>query len=143
MSQDLEHVRLLSIFHYVMAGIGALFACFPVFHLVFGLVLLFAPGALEHGPKGNPEIPRFIGLFFAGFAAAMILAGWTVAFCVFLAGRFLAGHSHYTFCLVVAGVLCIMVPFGTVLGVFTIIVLMRPSVKTLFQQQADQPLGGP
>ena len=27
----------------------------------------------------------------------------------------------------------IMMPFGTILGVFTIIVLVRPSVKLLFQ----------
>ena len=31
MNEDLEHLRLLSIFHYVVAGIGALFACLPVF----------------------------------------------------------------------------------------------------------------
>jgi hypothetical protein len=33
---------------------------------------------------------------------------------------------------VMAGVECIFAPFGTVLGVFTIIVLMRESVKQLF-----------
>jgi len=31
-----------------------------------------------------------------------------------------------------AGVECMFMPFGTVLGVFTIIVLMRPSVKEIF-----------
>jgi len=36
------------------------------------------------------------------------------------------------FCLVMAGVECIFTPFGTVLGVLTIIVLVRPSVKELF-----------
>jgi hypothetical protein len=36
------------------------------------------------------------------------------------------------YCLVVAGIECIFMPFGTVLGVFTIIVLMRPSVRNLF-----------
>jgi hypothetical protein len=36
------------------------------------------------------------------------------------------------FCLVMAGIQCIFMPFGTVLGVFTIIVLMRNSVKEAF-----------
>ena len=54
MNQDLEHLRLLSIFHYVVAGITAFFACFPVFHLVFGLVMLLAPGTLEDGPMNLP-----------------------------------------------------------------------------------------
>ena len=31
-----------------------------------------------------------------------------------------------------AGIECMFTPFGTVLGVFTIIVLMRPEVKTMF-----------
>ena len=88
MNEDLEHLRLLSIFHYVVAGIGALFACFPVFHLVFGLMLAIAgppsPGVMEHGTRGNPEIPQFIGVMMAGIAGVMILAGWTLALCVFL-----------------------------------------------------------
>jgi hypothetical protein len=35
-----------------------------------------------------------------------------------------------------AGVMCIFMPFGTVLGVFTLIVLLRPSVKPLFEGRA-------
>jgi hypothetical protein len=30
---------------------------------------------------------------------------------------------------------CIFIPFGTVLGAFTILVLMRPSVKEMFDPQ--------
>jgi hypothetical protein len=36
------------------------------------------------------------------------------------------------FCLVMAGIACIFMPFGTALGVLTIIVLMRDSVRELF-----------
>ena len=143
MNQDLEHLRLLSIFHYVVAGIGAFFSCFPVFHLAFGLVMLFAPGILEHGPKENPEGLRLVGLVFVGFAAAFMLTGWTISFCVYLAGRFLGRRQYYMFCLVMAGILCVMVPFGTVLGVFTIIVLVRPSVMALFEHEAGGPQSNP
>lgn len=139
MNQDLEHLRLLAIFHYVVAGIGALFSCFPVFHLAFGLVMLFAPELLEHGPHNNPPGLRFVGLFMTGIASTIILLGWTMSFCVFLAGRYLNQHRHYMFCMVIAGILCLFVPFGTALGVFSIIVLIRPSVKTLFDQQTVDP----
>ena len=37
-----------------------------------------------------------------------------------------------------AGIECIFMPFGTVLGVFTIIVLMRPSMKELFDPGDDK-----
>ena len=52
------------------------------------------------------------------------------------AGRSLQQRTRYLYCLVMAGVECIFMPFGTVLGVFTIIVLMRDSVKPLFGRPA-------
>jgi len=66
------------------------------------------------------------------FSVVAILVG--LAFCILLilSGRYLRRHVNYTFCLVMAGVACIFMPFGTVLGVFTILVLVRPSVKTAF-----------
>jgi hypothetical protein len=129
MNQDEEHLRLLSIFHYVCAGMAALFACFPVFHLVLGLVLLFKPESF--GP-GNNQPPAFVGLFFIMFASIIILFGWVFAACVAYAGHCLGQRKHYTFCLVMAGVACLFMPFGTVLGIFSIIVLVRPQVKALF-----------
>jgi len=130
MSQDEEHVRLLAMFHYIFAGIVALFACFPVFHLAFGLVLALKPEMF--GPmKDQP--PAFIGWLFVIFASFFILAGWTFAAVVAWAGRCLQKRRHHLFCLIMAGVACMCVPFGTVLGVFTIIVLVRPSVKELFR----------
>jgi hypothetical protein len=130
MNNDEEHLKLLSIFHYVVAGIGALCACFPVFHLAFGIVMIVAPQTFAS--KGDAP-PAFIGWLITTFAAAFIIVGWIVAVCIFLAGRFLAQRRHYQYCLVMAGIECIFMPFGTVLGVFTIMVLMRPPVKELFK----------
>lgn len=135
MYQDIEHLRLLAIFHYLMAGIGALFSCFPMLHLAIGLAMLFAPESFEHSRHNNPQNLQFVGLLFTGIAAVLILIGWAISFCVFLAGQYLSQHRHYLFCLIIAGILCLFAPFGTVLGVFTIIVLVRPSVKPLFDAQ--------
>ena len=85
------------------------------------------------GP-GQPE-SVFVGSLFIIFASVFILAGWAFAVVVLVEGKFLARRTRYTYCLVVAGVECIFMPFGTVLGVFTIIVLSRPSVKALFGQK--------
>jgi hypothetical protein len=38
-----------------------------------------------------------------------------------------------------AGIECVFMPFGTVLGVFTLVVLTRPSVKPLFEDQRTAP----
>ncbi len=127
MKQDLEHLRLLSIFHYVVAGLTALFSLIPVIHLLVGLGMVF--GQFEGSDPGIETM----GLFFSCFAGTFILIGLSFAACIVLAGRYLTQKTHYTFCLVIAGCLCIMMPFGTVLGVFTIIVLMRESVKEMFE----------
>jgi len=37
MNQDLEHLRLLSIFHYIVAAITALLSSFPLIHVTIGL----------------------------------------------------------------------------------------------------------
>jgi hypothetical protein len=129
MNQDEEHLRLLSLFHYVCAGVAALFACFPIIHLVLGLVLLLSPQSF--GPSRN-QPPAFIGLFFVLFASVIILLGWTFAGFLAYAGKCLAQRKNYTFCLVMGGIACMFMPFGTVLGIFTIIVLVRPTVKALF-----------
>ncbi len=128
--QDAEHLGLLSIFHYVVAGLMALWASFPIIHLVVGSFLVF--GKWGEGSKGGPS-PALIGSFFILFAGAWICMGWALAICTFIAGRRLARRQSYTFCLVIAGLMAVTcMPFGTVLGVFTIIVLMRPSVKQAF-----------
>ena len=128
MNADDEHLRLLSIFHYVIAGLGALFSTFPVIHLVLGILMV--TGKLGEG-KSPP--PPELGWLFIAIAVAIILFGWTASACLAYAGRCLARRTKYTFCFVIAALVCVICsPFGTVLGVLTIIVLLRPTVKTAF-----------
>ena len=53
MNQDLEHLRLLSLFHYMCAGLAALFACIPIIHLIMGL-MMSVKALFEAGPKTPP-----------------------------------------------------------------------------------------
>jgi hypothetical protein len=127
---DDEHLRLLSIFHYVVAGITAVIGCFPLIHIAFGLFMIFAPEQLQDG-KGNAP-PDWFGLVFVVVGCVIIAMFWSLAACIAIAGCFLAKRQHYMFCLVVAAIECMFGPFGTVLGVFTIVVLVRDSVKRSF-----------
>jgi len=138
MTQDEDHLRLLSIFHYVVGGLAALFALFPILHMLFGLFLILAPD--KFGNKGDAP-PAFFGWFLIAFAACFMFAGWTFATLVILTGRFLARRKYYTFCIVMAAVECLFMPFGTVLAVFTLVVLLRESVKRMFQ--ANKVMVGP
>ena len=130
-NRNAEHLNVLAVFHYVAAGLIALTACIPIIHLVIGVVMLVAPQAIDrgHGP------PTWVGLLFIAIAGLVIALGWLLAIAVLFAGRCLAKRRSYMYCLVVAGVLCVLVPLGTVLGVFSIVVLLRPDVKSLFEPQ--------
>ena len=128
LTQDKEHLRLLAVFHFVVAGLAFLFALFPILHLLVGIAIV--SGAFD-GPAGE-EVPTFFGWFFVLFAGGWILFGVAFALAIAFAGRALQARRRYTFCLVMAGISCIFMPFGTVLGVFTIVVLMRDSVKRMF-----------
>jgi len=81
---------------------------------------------------GKDAPPKFFAWFFILFPSLFIITGWALAGCMVAAGRKLKRRASRTFCLVVAGIECLLMPFGTVLGVFTIIVLMKDSVKQLF-----------
>jgi hypothetical protein len=131
MNQDTEHLRLLSIFHYVVAGLAALFSFFPLLYTTIGAIFIFAA---RHGtPKPGEELPpEFLGWIFVGVGSFLFLLGIAMAICILMAGRCLSRRRCYSFALVIACIECLFIPFGTILGVFTIIALSRESVKELF-----------
>ena len=132
MKEDIDQIKILAIFHYVVAGVAGLFACFPIFHLMIGISMLTGGFFSEGTPTDMPFPFPLFGLMFTLIPAAIILFGWAFAICLAISGYFLTKHQRWLFCMVMAGISCMFTPFGTVLGVFTIIVLMRPSVKELF-----------
>jgi hypothetical protein len=98
---------------------------------VLGLMMLMRADVF--GP-GRNQPPVFVGLFFVILASVFIVCGWVFAGLLAWSGRCLAKRRHYMFSFVMACVACIFMPFGTVLGVFTILVLNRASVKAFFDR---------
>lgn len=128
--RDEEHLRILSICWYVLSGLAALMGCVPIIHVTLGLVLLLNPG-MFHGPGGPP--PTFMGWLFLLMGSALMVFGWTMAALSFLTARSLRQRRWRVLCLVTAGLSCLQIPVGATLGVFTFIVLSRPSIKASFQ----------
>ena len=124
--QEEQHLQLLGIFHYIVGGLTAFLACFPLIHLTIGLVMVFG------GFSSNQAPPAFVGWLFIILGGGFFLVGQSLAICIIIAGRFLAQRRRYPFVFVVACCECLFMPFGTVLGVFTIVVLSRESVKSAF-----------
>ena len=135
MNDDEQNLHLLSIFHYVVAGLVGLVACIPIIHLSIGLMFLLAPPQRTTPPGPGPQPEAVLGGFFVVIASTMILLGWSLAGCIAATGWLLSQRRRYMFCLVIACLECIWTPFGTILGVFTILVLQRPSVKLMFAEK--------
>jgi len=133
MDEDLKRLGLLSKLHYVLGGLIALFSCFPLVHVALGIAVLM--GKLPASGGGTPP-PVFVGWLFLLVGSFIILLGWGTAFCVFLAGRKLARCKNWTFCIAVAAVQIMMVPLGTLLGIFTIVTLIKEPVKQMFTGKA-------
>ncbi|HEV7646399.1 MAG TPA: hypothetical protein VGO50_20865 [Pyrinomonadaceae bacterium] len=130
MDENLKYLRYLSIGNYVYAPLLALCALFPVLHLTIGIAIVTEALSGTNKPKALPAV--LVGWFFIGVSSFIILSGMALAVCNALAGRFIKQHKRYVFCFAIAIVNCMFPPIGTMLGVFTILVLMREPVKQLF-----------
>ena len=138
MTKDEEHLNLLATFHYVVGGLGALFACIPLIHVAIGIAMVANPSFFTEGQKGQPP-PAWFGYFFIVLGGMFVLFGWAAAICTIISGRYLARRKKRMFSFVMAALLCMFMPFGTVLGIFTIIVLSKESVQRLYGIPPYQP----
>lgn len=131
MNEDESHLNSLAIGHYVVGGLAALFACIPLIHMFIGLtVILGFEGMVDE--QGQPP-PIWFGWLFFSIGLGAFLLGQLLATAIVISGRFIKQRKRYMFSFVLACIACTFMPFGTVLGIFTIIVLSRDSVKALYE----------
>ncbi len=124
-----DDLDLLAVFHYVLAALATLVGLLPLLQVALGVAVL--TGAFDDDQGGGP--PEVLGWLLIALGAAFILAAFGYAALLLLAGRFLKSRRHWTYCLVMAAVSCSLFPFGTALGVFTILALSRPGARALFE----------
>lgn len=133
--EDTSQLNLLAVFHYVVGGIMAFFSCIPFIHVFMGLAIV--SGRFFEEADGTPP-PEPIGWIFIIMGSIFILLGWITATCIVIAGRKLSRRKNRMFCMVIAAIECTFMPFGTVLGVFTLIALNKESIKAGFQPATPQ-----
>jgi len=124
---DDDHLRLLSAFHFVMAGLSVLGLLFIVAHYAV-MSSVFGNPEMWKTNKGGPPPQEFWWAFQWMYLllGGLIVAGGVVNF---LSGKYLRVKKNRMFCMIVAGVNCLNMPLGMILGVFTFVVLLRPSVR--------------
>jgi hypothetical protein len=131
---DTDHLNLLSIFHFVGAGFACLGILFLMVHFAF-MHFMFTNPSFWQNQRQSPPPPEFFQMFHL-FIFFYLFAGlWLLASAVLniLSGVFLRARKHRTFSIVVAAIDCLHIPMGTTLGIFTIVVLSRDSVRELYE----------
>jgi hypothetical protein len=130
---DADHIKLLVIFHFVGAGFALLGILFLLVHYMFMHAVFANPEMWKNQKQPLPMPPEqiFTMMKWVYLAGAV----WFVASVILnvISGICLRARKGRTFSLVVAGINCLHIPLGTVLGVFTIIVLLRDSIRELYE----------
>jgi hypothetical protein len=135
---DADHLALLAIFHFIFAGFALIGLGFLFIHYLF-MHAIFTNPDMWHGPNAPPreQFEHFFGIFkwfYLGMGTIMIAGGVTNL----LSGLFIQRRVHRTFSIVIAALNCLQIPFGTVLGIFTLVVLLRESVWEVYAANARQ-----
>lgn len=131
-NKDVKQLDLLAIFHYIVGVFVALSSCMFLIHVFMGLAML---SGKMNGSGGEAAV---FGWLFVIMGSVFVLLGWTLGICLVVAGQKLKQRKNRMFCMVVAGVACMFMPFGTILGVFTLIALNKESVQALFESNCVQ-----
>ena len=133
MIEDEGHLNNLAVGHYVVGAIMVAFSCLPLLHLGMGIAMMAGAFPVEAEIEGNIEVaPNLFAWMFIIMGALFFLLGQAVSIGVIVSGRFLKQRKNYMYSFVLSCLICFFVPVGTILGVFTIIVLSRESVKQLY-----------
>jgi uncharacterized membrane protein YedE/YeeE len=135
-SADERHISLLSIFHFVWGGLTALASSLGLIHVALGIMMLVNPASFS---SGQPPPPAFVGWMFLLMGGAIVLLGWTLGGLTIYSGVCMRRRKRHTFSIVIAAINCLSVPVGTALGVFTLVVLLRASVKAEYEYRRTLP----
>jgi hypothetical protein len=126
---DAEHLRLLRLGYIVAACVNS-FMCLLGFFYV-GMGALVSSTIPARGTRGAPPFSPLA--FFAAFGLFFIVIGGGLIVLNVLTARAIGRRQGYVLCMISAGLSCLGIPYGTLLGIATFVVLGRPHVKAMFE----------
>lgn len=123
----LDDLQFLAMFHYSVGAMAAMVALVPALHL-------FVVTSMT--PAGAPVDTFTVRLF--GEPGAAVLAGFLLVFGLALGGLLIAAGMKMAkgrdlrFCIFASALGFLFVPFGTMLGLVTLPLLRKPSMRVHF-----------
>ncbi|TXG79676.1 MAG: hypothetical protein E6R11_02330 [Rhodocyclaceae bacterium] len=133
-----EHLRLLAIGYVFSAIMSALMSLLGLLYAGIGFVMshFFAQATMNatHPEKIPPEA---LGIIVSVFGGAFFVVLMALALLKFYAASCIRRRKSRLFCQIVAGISCLAIPYGTLLGVFTFVVLGRANVVRWFDARTN------
>ncbi|HEX4202079.1 MAG TPA: hypothetical protein VHY59_11210 [Chthoniobacterales bacterium] len=137
MEKDPEHLKLLGIFHYIWGALSLLGGIvIGGYFLVIGIILMNnPPTSTSSEDSGTASMAGGI-LIGVGVVLFFIVVVYGIL-TLMAGGKYRKHQGGYWFCFILAIVTLVIggIP-GIVLGIFSLIVLSRDSVKALFRGQS-------
>jgi hypothetical protein len=136
---DEDRLEWLPLMYWVSGGVGVLFSLYFLIYVVMGVGIASIPATSDESAP-----PAFFGWMIAG----MGLVGFTLIASIgvlrIMSGFWIRARKHRVAIMVIAGISCLEIPYGTLLGVVTFMILGRKSVAERFSvHQAPLPHHAP
>ena len=111
--------------------LGNLFYVLAVLGIIASVAMLFIV------MRGAADLQgKMITTIVAGLSGCLFLVGLYASL-----GWAIHHRKWHHYCIVISGLLFLNFPFGTALGVFSLITLLNPEIRRLFEEQAQNEIG--
>jgi len=131
---DNERLKWLSLFHYISGAMTIVFSSFFIIYLIFIGFIAFNPDIVNHENLEESENAlKFMKIFFSIFAFFVVL-GIIYGICEIVSGTYIKKRKNRIFSLIVAIPRIMFFPYGTLLSIFTLMMLERTSVKEQYEK---------
>ena len=131
---------MLASAHWVLAGLVFIAAAVPAFYASLGLDLVF-----NAAPSSRPDVGTGWRILLTGLA--WVLACFAYVLMLIASARALRLRRRYRLVVATNLLSCLFVPFGTALGLVTLVVLLDPEVRLAFGRavahRGPRPRGEP
>lgn len=130
-----KNLRAIEVFHYVY---GAL-TCFGG---IFLLALVALGGFLSSewlADQSHEPPPAWLGSLISGIGVFLFVLVEAIGILNIYSGRCIARRRHRTFSMVVSAFDCLSIPFGLILGVFTLVALSDAEVRREYEATLVTP----
>jgi hypothetical protein len=126
--RDTEHLKVLGILYYVWSGLCLL-------GVVFGIVYVAVIPQPIHNPYDAAEVASAHAAdpIIYGVGTAIIVGSFLAGLLYFMTARGLLSGRYRGLVYLAAILTLFSFPLGTLLGIFTLVVMNRPTVKARFQ----------